>query len=164
MFSVDSRDYTCGPKRGDTITTTETLSNMFAYFKIMHTCHAKLCYFDWDDLCHLTKGLTGGQQGDPWEMLVFCLTVHHLWGKVLVRFPDSRTVAYTDDGYIKSKLSVALRVLTELKLVFKEDSGLEFNVGKTSVLPKGVSQQVVFVIGTDDFIRTFVAKARRGKT
>ena len=36
------------------------------------------------------------------------------------------------------------RLLTELKLVFKEDAGLEINVTKTSVLPKGVSQQVVF--------------------
>ena len=30
------------------------------------------------------------------------------------------------------------------KLVFKEDAGLELNVGKTSVLPKGVSQQAAF--------------------
>ena len=41
-------------------------------------------------------------------------------------------------------MSVALRVLAELKLVFKEDAGLELNVGKTSVLPKGVSQQAAF--------------------
>jgi hypothetical protein len=30
----------------------------------------------------------------------------------------------------------------ELKEVFKEDAGLELNVSKTSILPKGVTQQV----------------------
>ena len=70
----------------------------------MHTCHTKLRYFDWDGNVHLTKGKTGGQQGDPLEMLVFNLTIHHLWGRVLEKFPE---VAYTDDGYIKGKLSVA---------------------------------------------------------
>ena len=37
-----SRDYDCGLMRGDTIATSETLSNMFGYFKAMSTCHAKL--------------------------------------------------------------------------------------------------------------------------
>ena len=49
-------------------------------------------------------------------------------------------VAYADDGYIKAKLSVAMQVLEELQRVLKEDAGLELNVAKTSVLPKGVSQ------------------------
>jgi hypothetical protein len=47
-------------------------------------------------------------------------------------------------GYIKAKLSVALQVWAELKLVLKEDAGLELNVSKTSVLPKGVTQQAAF--------------------
>ncbi len=37
-----SRDYACGLKQGDTIVTSETLSNMFGYFKIMSGCHANL--------------------------------------------------------------------------------------------------------------------------
>ena len=49
-------------------------------------------------------------------------------------------IAYADDVYIKTKLSVEFQVLTELKCVLKEDSGLELHVVKTSVLPKGVSQ------------------------
>ncbi len=53
-------------------------------------------------------------------------------------------MTYTDDGYIKAKLSVTLQVLTELKTVFKEDDGLEFNVHKTVILPKGITQQTVF--------------------
>ena len=139
-----SRDYASGFKRGDAIATCETLSNMFGYFKAMRACHAKLRYFDWDGQVHLAKGKTGGQQGDPLEMLVFNLTIHHLWGRVLSKFPGARAVAYADDGYIKAKLSVALQVLAELKRVLKEDAGLELNVAKTSVLPKGVSQQAAF--------------------
>jgi hypothetical protein len=34
--------------------------------------------------------------------------------------------------------------LSELKDVFKTDAGLEFNVSKTSILPKGVTAQTVF--------------------
>jgi hypothetical protein len=70
---------------------------------------------------NLVKGKTVGQQGDPLEMLIFNLTVHHIWGRVLAKFQGSRTVAYTDDGYIKGKLSESLQVLAELKLVLKED-------------------------------------------
>ena len=87
-----SRDYVSGFKRGDAIATCETLSNMFGYFKTMRACHAKLRYFDWDGQVHLAKGKTGGQQGDPLEMLVFNLTIHHLWGRVLSKFPGARAV------------------------------------------------------------------------
>jgi hypothetical protein len=53
-------------------------------------------------------------------------------------------VAYADDGYIKATLSVDLQVLAELKHVLKEDAGLDLNISKTSVLPKGVTQQAAF--------------------
>jgi len=66
-----SRDYACGLKKGQAIPTCENLSNLFGYFKAMRTCHAKLRYFDWDGQVHLAKGKTGGQQGDPLEMLIF---------------------------------------------------------------------------------------------
>ena len=67
-------------------------------------------------------------------MLIFNLTIHHLWGRVLEKFQEARAIA--DDGYIKAKLSVSLQVLSELKHVLKEDAGLELNVNKTSVLPR----------------------------
>ena len=86
--------------------------------------------------------------------------------------------------------------MTELKVVFKADAGLELNVSKTFVLPKGVTEQVAFdvahnliaaspvlthlssdlalnsfcpegfvgigvPIGTDMFVRNFVAKTCR---
>jgi len=130
-------------------------------------------------------------------MLIFNLTIHHLWGRVLVKFQEARAVSYSDDGYIKAKLSVALQVLAELKAVFKADAGLELNVSKTSILPsKGVTAQAAldmaqtimqatptlahlsndvlldsfcpegFIgigvpIGTDAFVRSFVAKTCR---
>ena len=56
-----SRDYACGLKKGDTIPTIDTLSNLFGYLKVIHTYHVKLRYFDWDGQVHLGKGKTGGQ-------------------------------------------------------------------------------------------------------
>ena len=78
-----SRDYVCGFMRGHTIATSETLFNMFGYFRDMSECHAKLRDFDWDGQVHFAKVKTGGQQGDPLEMLTFNLTIHHLWGREL---------------------------------------------------------------------------------
>jgi hypothetical protein len=54
---------------------------------------------------------------------------------------EARAIAYADDGYSKAKLRV---VLAELRHVLKQDAGLELNVTKTSVLPKGVTQQAAF--------------------
>jgi hypothetical protein len=80
-----SRDYACCLKHGKAIPTCENLSNLFGYFKAMRSCHAKLRYFDWDGQFHLVKDKTGGQQGDPLEILVFNLTTLHLWGRVLAK-------------------------------------------------------------------------------
>ncbi len=141
------------------------------------TIHNKqqLRYFDWDGQFHLAKGKTGRHQGDPLEMFIFNLTIHHLWGRVLEKFQEDRTVVYVDDGYIKGKLSVPLEVLSDLKRVLKEDTGLELNITKTSILPKDTTQQTVsfhsfcpegFIvigvpIGTDAFIRSFVSTTCR---
>jgi hypothetical protein len=81
----------------------------------------------------------GGQQGDPLEMIVFCLTVRHLWGRTLDKHhQDACAVAYADDGYLKAKLSVTLYVLPDIKQVLKEDAGLALNE-KTKILVKGIS-------------------------
>ena len=70
-------------KKGQAIPNSDTLSKLFGYFKAMRTCHGKLRYFDWDGQVHLVQGKTDGQQGDPLEMLIFNLTIHNLWGRVL---------------------------------------------------------------------------------
>ncbi len=126
------------------ISTVDSLTNLFGYFKAMRGCHSKLRYFDWHGQVHLAKGKTGGQKGDPLEMLIFNLTIHHLWDRVLSEFLEARVIGYADDGYIKPKLSTALQVLAELKAVFKADAGLELYVVKTSILSKGVTVQTVF--------------------
>jgi hypothetical protein len=64
-----SRDYACGIKKGDVISTVDSLTNLFGYFKAIRGCHSKLRYFDWHGQVHLDKGETGGQEGDPLEML-----------------------------------------------------------------------------------------------
>ena len=71
--------------------------------------------------------------------------VHHLWVRTLNKHPqDACAVAYTNDGYIKAKLSVTLEVLSDIKHVLKEDGGLSLNFdstqkSKTKFLVKGIS-------------------------
>ncbi len=98
-----SRDYACGCdiKEGDVIGTVDSLNNLFSYFKAMCGCHSKLRYFDWDGQVHLAKGKTGGQQGDPLEMLIFNLTIHHLWDRVLAKFQEARAIHLLMTGILK---------------------------------------------------------------
>jgi hypothetical protein len=116
------------------------LRNMFEYFRTMRTTKSHLRYFDYCGNVLDTWNKTGGQQGDPLEMIIFCLSVHHLWGRTLNKHhKDACAVAYADDGYIKAKLSVALEVLSDVKHVLKEDAGLDLNSDKTKILVKGIS-------------------------
>ena len=113
---------------------------MFEYFRAMRTTKSHLRYFDYCGNVLDARGKTGGQQGVPLEMIVFCLTVHHLWGRTLATHnQDACAVAYadTDDGCIKAKLSVALEVLSDIKQVLNEDAGLALN-DKTKILVKGI--------------------------
>jgi hypothetical protein len=57
-----------------------------------------------------------------------------------------------DDGYIKTKLSVALEVLSDIKQVLKEDAGLTLN-DKTKILIKGISAD-------DDVFYLFLQKQK----
>ena len=73
-------------------------------------------------------------------MIVFCLTIHHLLGRTLDKpNQDACAVAYADDGYIKAKLSVALEVLSDIKLVLKEDAGLDINDKTKRTIKEGSS-------------------------
>jgi hypothetical protein len=115
------------------------LCNMFEYFRAIRTTKSHLLYFDYCGIVLDAWGKISGQQGDPLEMIVFCLMVHHLWGLTLAKHnQDACAVAYTDDGYIKAKLSVTLEVLSDIKQVLKEDAGLALN-DKTKILVKGIS-------------------------
>jgi hypothetical protein len=119
---------------------------MFEYFRAMRTTKSHLRYFVYLGNVLDAWGKTGGQQGDPLEMTVFCLIVHHLWGRTLNKHhQDACAVAHADDGCIKAKLSVALEVLSDIKHVLKEeDAGLALNFdrtqnSKTEFLVKGIS-------------------------
>ena len=46
-------------------TTCVSLSNLLGYFRTILLCYSKVRYFDWDGQVHLTKGKTGGHQGNP---------------------------------------------------------------------------------------------------
>jgi hypothetical protein len=54
-------------------------------------------------------------------------------------YNEDRAIAYADDGYINAPLSVALRILADLKQVLKDDAGLELNMLKTQLLVRGIS-------------------------
>jgi hypothetical protein len=100
----------------------------------LHNTKSHLRYFDYFGNVLDAWGKTDGQQGDPLEVIVFCLIVHHLWGRPLnPHQQDASAVAYADDGYIKVKLSVALEILSDNKHVFKEDAGLALNVDETKI-------------------------------
>ncbi len=62
-------------------------------------------YLDWDRQVHLAKSRKGGQEGDPLEMLIFNLTILHLWGRVLAKFPEDRMIVYVDDSMIVTSRS-----------------------------------------------------------
>jgi hypothetical protein len=136
-----SCDYACGLKDcGNIEAVCGELRNMFEYFRTMRTTKSHLRYFDYCGNVLETWGKTGGQQEDPLEMIVFCLSVHHLWGRTLNKHhQDACAVAYTDYGYIKAKLSITLEVLSDVKHVLKEDAGLDLNFDKTKILVKGIS-------------------------
>jgi hypothetical protein len=90
---------------------------MFEYFRAIRTTNSHMRYFDY--CCEVLDvwGKTSRQKGDPLDMIVLCLSVHHLWGRTLNKHhQDACAVAYVyDDGYIKVKLSVALEVLSDIK-------------------------------------------------
>jgi hypothetical protein len=115
-----SRDYACGFKRGDVIPTVDTLTNLFGYFKAMRTCHSKLRYFDWDGQVHLAKGKTGGQQGGGLEMLIFNLTIHHLWGRVLAKFQEARAIDMLTTDTLKPNYLWPFRCWLSLRPFSKE--------------------------------------------
>ena len=76
--------------------------------------------------------------------MVFCLVTLHLWGRIFGKFPDTKGLAYADDGNIIATLSKALKLIAVLKSVFKKDGNLDFNIGKTKILAKGPTAQHVF--------------------
>ena len=61
-------------------------------------------------------------------MIIFCFSLHHLLGKTLNKHhQDACAVAHADDGD-QGEAQCCPRVsLSDIKHVFKEDSGLDLN-------------------------------------
>ena len=128
---------TFGPKKGEAFETSSVhLQRLFGYFYAMRMNTSRNRYFDWNDCVRHVFGETGGPQGDPAEMLAFCQTTLHTWGRVMGQHLGERAVAYADDGYFVGRLSAALEILSKLRKGFRDDAGLELNIKKTQVLCK----------------------------
>ena len=84
----------------------------------MHDTAGTLRYVDHKGQVHHVEGSSGGQQGDPMEMIRICATIHPTWGH-----RQARAVAFADDGYIDGELKECLLLLAELKQAFKEGPG-----------------------------------------
>ena len=54
------------------------------------------------------------------------------------RYQHARALAFADDGYIHSELKDCLLILAELKHAFKEDCGLDLQLGKCKIFLKGM--------------------------
>ncbi len=93
------------------------------------------------------KDKTDGQQVDPLEMLILNLTIHHLWGQVLSKYPQVR-------GRILVLTSTSPRPSSSAGPQGCHTVGC---VSLTSFCPDGFI--VIGVpIGTDVFVRNFLVK------
>ena len=69
-----SREYDGGRvKVGDNIPCLPGIRHFFPYFQAVHGHAGDLRYTDYKGELHHIKGTKGGQQGDPLEMISFCL-------------------------------------------------------------------------------------------
>ena len=135
-----SRDYDNGRvKAGDDMQSLDALWRFFGYFRAMHDTASTLRYVDHKGQVHHVEGSSGGQQGDPMEMIRFCATIHPTWGRIMQRHRQARAVAFADDGYIDADLKEFLLLLAELKQAFKEECGLELQLSKCKLYIKGMS-------------------------
>ena len=82
-------------------------------------------YTDYKGQLHHIKGTKGGQQGDPLEMLSFCLAANPVRCRVMARHPTARAAAFADDGYIHDDLLNALLACADLRSAMQEDLDLD---------------------------------------
>jgi hypothetical protein len=62
---------------------------------------------------HTIYGTTNGQQGDPLEMLRFCVTTHPIWARIMNQSPTTQGVAFADDCFLMDTLPQVLRVAAD---------------------------------------------------
>ena len=126
-------------QKGDEIPHLSDIWPFFSYFRAIHGPAANLRYLDPLGEVQPILGTKGGQQGDPLEMLSFCLAIHPVWCRVMQRYNTARAVAFADDGYVYDDLQVTLRAFADLKKHFQEDLDLTLNVSKCKLYLKGLT-------------------------
>ena len=132
-----TRDYACGFKNGDTIPSPAELSRFFGYVYAMRSAVGKLRYHASNGDVSIVDSKTGGQQGDPFEMLAYAASVHPVLGSILAKFhDDAAAAAYADDLYLTGKLRAILPLLAHLNEVVPADTGMSFNLEKIRILVK----------------------------
>ena len=104
---------------GENIFTFPDLRHAFPYFRRMHSDRSINRFFDHKDVSHTIYGTTGGQQGDPLEMLRYCVTTHPIWARIMNRSPTTQGVAFADDTFLMDKLPQVLRVAADSQKSFR---------------------------------------------
>ena len=122
---------------GDQLPNLASMHMFFLYFQAMHQCPSTLRFTDHKGTVHHIEGTTGGQQGDPLEMLRFCLTIHPIWGRVMARSPQARAAAFADDGFVHDTLKSVLHIWLQLSHAFKNDADLAMQMDKCKLLVQG---------------------------
>jgi len=67
----------------------------------------------------------GGQQGGGFKKVRFAVTIHPSIGRVFQRNPACKGDAICDDIFVVAPLQEALALLSELKLILKQDLDLD---------------------------------------
>ena len=138
LLGKASRTYDDGQVQiGDQLPHLASMHVFFLYFKAMHQCPSTLRYTDHKGTVHHIEGTTGGQQGDPLEILRFCLTIHPIWGRVMARNPQARAVVFADDGFVYDSLTSVLHIWVQLSHAFKNDADLAMQLVKCRLLVQG---------------------------
>jgi hypothetical protein len=99
ILGVATREYDEGNvKSGDILPHLPALKSFFPYFRSMGDVASRNRYTDHEGTTHHIPGTRGGIQGDPIEMMRFCLTTHPIWGRVMNRHLTTLSTAYADDA------------------------------------------------------------------
>jgi hypothetical protein len=137
-----SRSYDNGNVQpGESILTFSELQHAFPYFRSMHSDRSHNRFFDHKDLSHTIYGTTGGQQGDPLEMLRFCATTHPIWARVMNCSPTTQGVAFADDTFLMDSLPQVLHVAADSLKSFRADADLDLQPAKFKIHIKDVSHE-----------------------
>ena len=137
-----SRTYDNGNVQiGDELPHLVSLNPFFPYFRSMNDVSSRNRFIDHEGSIHYIEGTKGGQQGDPLEMLRFCLTVLPIWGRILNRHSQTIGAAYADDAYLMGQIEPTLRALADTVSSFRQDADLKVSLPKCTIYMQGIPEE-----------------------